>query len=201
MARFTPSACRTVVAAALSLVALGAQAYSFECVTGAAGAGADALGCTTIGESWASWSLAGNQLTITNTAASGNSSFISGISFDTASNQAVTLGAPQTGVLFSTGGGAKLPASLGWTVNYDFKPDTKPSTNGINAGESIVFNLTGISLAQIRSGEVAFGLHIQGLPDGRSEKLVAAVPEAETYAMALAGLSVVGALVLRRRRH
>lgn len=201
MALFTPSACRTVAAAALSLVALSAQAYSFECVTGATGVGADALGCTNIGESWTSWSLAGNLLTITNTAASGNGSFISGVSFDTASSQAVSLGAPQAGVLFTTGGGAKLPASLGWTVDYDFKADTKPSTNGVNAGESIVFNLTNISLAQIRSGEVTFGLHIQGLPDGRSEKLVASVPEAETYAMALAGLSVVGALALRRRRN
>lgn len=200
MAQFTPFARRTVAATALSLVALGAQAYSFECVAGGAGAGADALGCTNIGESLTSWSLAGNLLTITNSAASGNGSFISGISFDTASNQTVSLGASQPGVIFTTGGGAKLPASLGWTVDYDFKADKKPSTNGVNAGESIVFNLTNISLAQIRSGEVKFGLHIQGLPDGRSEKLVAAVPEAETYAMALAGLSVVGALALRRRR-
>ena len=196
-----PHTARLVAAAVLSIAATGAQAYSFECVTGASGAGADALGCTNIGESLTSWSLVGNVLTISNAAAVGNNSFISGISFDTKANQSVALGAAQPGVLFTTGGGANLPASLGWTVDFVFKADKKPSTNGINAGESIVFNLTDISLNQIRSGDVKFGLHIQGLPDGRSEKLVAAVPEAETYAMALAGLSVVGALALRRRQN
>lgn len=201
MAQVTHTLSRLVAAAALSIAATGAQAYSFECVTGAPGAGSDALGCTNVGESLASWSLIGNVLTISNATANGNNSFISGISFDTKANQSVALGVVQTGVLFTTGGGAKLPASLGWTVDFDFKADKKPSTNGINAGESIVFNLTDISLNQIRSGDVKFGLHIQGLPDGRSEKLVATVPEAETYAMALAGLSVVGALALRRRRN
>jgi len=95
------------------------------------------------------------------------------------------------------------PAGLNWTVDFNFQPDRKPTTNGINAGESLAFNLGGVSLADIQSGSFKFGLHIQALPGGRSEKLInlapPAVPEPEAYATVLAGLADVGGMAARRR--
>ncbi len=192
---------KVALIAALASASLSAQAYTFECVTGAAGGGANASGCTTLGESWLQWSLAGNLLTISNIAPAGNGSFISGISFDTQAGQSVSLaGVQMPGVSYTTGGGANLPGNLGWTVDYKFKPNAPAASKGVNAGESLAFNLNGFGLSDITAGNVKFGLHIQGLPDGRSEKLVATVPEVETYALAGAGLAVVGLLSLRRRQ-
>lgn len=189
------------LAITLASTTMAAQAYSFECVTGAAGAGADNLGCTTLGESLLQWSITGQQLTISNLAAVGNTSFISGVSFDTNAGQSVALaGTQQAGVSFATGGGANLPANLGWSVDYKFKANPPAKNNGVNAGESLVFDLTGFNFSDISSGSVKFGLHLQGLPDGRSEKLVATVPEAETYALGLAGLAVVAWMSRRRRQ-
>lgn len=191
---------KTAIAVALSAASLAAQALSFECVTGSTGAGADAAGCTTLGESLASWSLVGNILTISNATAPDNASFISGISFDAGAGQTVSLVTPMNpGVLFTTGGGAHLPSSLGWTVDFDFQADKKPATNGVNAGESIAFQLGGVTLSDISHGDFKFGLHIQGLPEGRSEKLITTVPEASSYAMVFGGLGVVGLLARRRK--
>ena len=188
---------KALASAGLSVIAMlaasgSAQAFDFTCVTGDSG-------CTTAGTSIASWSLSGNVLTIA-TSASAGTGFISGISFDTSGGDAVVLAPTQgAGVLYTTGGGANLPASLGWSIDYEVKPDTKPPTHGINAGESLAFNLTGVTLADIASGAFKFGVHVQALPGDRSEKLVnSPVPEAETFALALAGLSVLA--VMRRRR-
>ncbi len=175
--------------------AFSAPSYGFTCVTGEGG-------CTTAGTSVASWSLAGNTLTISNASGASNGSFISGISFDTSAGQSVALAASQmAGVAFTTGGGANLPASLNWTIDAEFKANGKPATHSINAGELLAFNLTGVNLAAIQSGSFKFGVHIQSLAGGRSEKLVnvSPVPEAETLALALAGLGVV-ALMRRRPR-
>ena len=185
--------------AMLAGASLNAQAYSFECVSGAVTPSTDSVGCTHVGETLASWSLAGNVLTISNAASAGNGSFISGISFDTSLGQSVSLISPQmAGVLFTTGGGAHLPASLGWTIDSDFQANKKPSVNGVNAGESVSFLLGGVNLSNISNGSFKFGLHLQGLPEGRSEKLISAVPEASSYAMVMAGLLVVGAIVRRK---
>lgn len=191
---------KTVFAAAiLAGASLSSHAYSFECVSGAVSPATDSVGCTNVGESLATWSLAGSVLTISNAAGAGNGSFISGISFDTSVGQSVSLISPQmAGVIFTTGGGAHLPASLGWTIDSDFQANKKPSVNGVNAGESVSFLLGGVSLSNINNGSFKFGLHIQGLPEGRSEKLITAVPEASSYAMVLAGLLVVGAIARRK---
>lgn len=191
---------KTVFAATLLAGAsLSAQAYSFECVSGAVTPTTNSAGCTNVGESLASWALAGNVLTISNASVAGNGSFISGISFDTSTGQSVSLISPQmAGVVFTTGGGAHLPASLGWTVDADFQANKKPSVNGVNAGESVSFLLGGVTLSNISNGSFKFGVHIQGLPEGRSEKLISAVPEASSYAMVLAGLLVVGAVARRK---
>jgi MYXO-CTERM domain-containing protein len=179
----------------LANAAMSAPAYQFTCVTGD-------NGCTTAGTSVASWSLTGNVLTISNALGASNDSFITGISFDTSAGQSVALAASQmAGVVYSTGGGANLPASLGWTIDAEFSPSSKPATNSINAGESLAFKLTGVTLADIQSGGFKFGVHIQSLAGGRSEKLIniSPVPEADVLAMALAGMGVVG-LWRRRQR-
>ncbi len=192
---------KAVIAMAVAASGVAAHAYSFSCVAGDVTPGSDAVGCTSVGTSLASWSLVGNVLTIQNAAGADNGSVITGISFDSSQDDTVALAATQgTGVLYTTGGGAHLPASLNWTVDFNFQPNGKPTTNGINAGEALAFNLGGVSLADIQNGSFKFGLHIQALPGGRSEKLVTtAVPEPESYAMVLAGLAVVGGMAASRR--
>lgn len=192
---------KTVAALALCGAVGSAQAYSFECITGAVTPATDALGCTNVGESLLQWTVVGNMLLIGNNDLPGNASSITGISFLTASGQSVALSPfALPGIVFTTGGGAKLPASLGWGTTVDFKANKKPMTNGVNAGEMIVFDLSGVTPASIASGAFKFGVHLQGLPDGRSEKLISAVPEAETYALGLAGLLTVAVLARRRQR-
>lgn len=196
---------KVAVAALAALASLTAHAYGFECVTGSVAPGTSAAGCTTQGSSLASWDLVGNVLTIRNADVLGNGATITGISFDAAVGQTVALAALQApGVLYTTGGGANLPASLGWSVDFNFSPDKHPMSNGINAGESLAFDLGGVSLADMRSGAFKFGLHIQALDGDRSEKLInmtPAVPEPESYAMVLAGVVVVGGVLRRRQIH
>lgn len=193
---------KMMVAMAATLTSLAAQAYGFECVTGSVAPGSTAAGCTTQGSSLASWDLVGNLLTIRNADVVGNGSAITGISFDAVAGQTVALSALQgPGVLYATGGGVNLPASLGWSTDFEFSPDKHPMSNGINAGESLAFDVGGVSLADVRSGAFKFGVHIQALDGDRSEKLInmtPAVPEPESYAMVLAGVVMVGG-VLRGR--
>lgn len=194
---------KAVLASIAALASLTAHAFGFECVTGSVSPGSSAAGCTAEGASLASWDLTGNVLTIRNAAGAANGSVITGISFDSIVGQTVSLSALQgPGVLYTTGGGANLPASMGWSVDFEFSPDKRPVTNGINAGEALAFDLSGVSLADVHSGAFKFGVHIQALTGDRSEKLInltPAVPEPESYAMVLAGVVVVGG-VLRRRQ-
>ncbi|MFT3859310.1 MAG: hypothetical protein QM742_18000 [Aquabacterium sp.] len=150
----------------------------------------------------ASWSLTDGVLTISNAAGSGNGSFITGISFDLSAGQTVALSASQgAGVAYTSGGGANLPASLGWSIDQEYKPDGKPATNGIHAGESLSFDVGGVTLADIGSGAFKFGVHVQALGGDRSEKLinVSQVPEAGSLAMMLAGMAAMSGVVARRR--
>lgn len=186
---------QALLGAAVLGASLSASAATLSCVTGA-------NGCTTLGESLVSWSLtpsAGAQylLTIANLAQPGNASFISGVSFDLGAGQSVQLAAAQNpGVSFVSGGGAHLPNTLGWTVDADFGARPSAKVYGVNAGESLVFTLSGYTPA---GSALRFGVHLQGLPDGRSEKLVTAVPEPQTQVMLLAGLGVIGVVGARRR--
>ena len=68
------------------------------------------------------------------------------------------------GVSYTTGGGANLPGNLGWTVDYKFKPNAPAASKGVNAGESLAFNLNGFGLSDITAGNVKFGLHSKGCP-------------------------------------
>jgi hypothetical protein len=187
-----------MTAISLGLIAgtsCAATSFDFTCVTGT-------RGCTMAGASVASWSLTDKVLTIANLDSASNASYISGISFDARAGQVVSLASSQMrGVSYGKGSGFSLPSSLAWTADYKFDPRGRTSVNGINEGESLSFNLTGVSMADIQSGDFRFAVQVQGLPGGRSESLinVSQVTEGEPLTLSLAGLAVVGMLGLRRR--
>jgi hypothetical protein len=187
-----------MTAMSLGLIAgasFAATSFDFTCVSGT-------RGCTMAGASVASWSLTDNVLTIANLDSARNTSYISGISFDARAGQQVSLAPKQMpGVSYAKGNGLSLPSSLAWTADYKFSPRGKASTGGINEGEALSFNLTGVSMVDIQRGDFRFAVLVQGLPGGRSESLinVSQVTEGEPLTMSLAGLAVVGMLGLRRR--
>lgn len=110
----------------------------------------------------------------------------------------------------------------GFTSTAGFSADSNPpaSPNGVTSGEwlTITFDLQSgkdywsviDALALPNSGgtgDLRIGLHVQSFADGGSESFVnapdgisAPVPEAETYAMLLVGLGLVGFMVSRRRQ-
>lgn len=111
------------------------------------------------------------------------------------------------------GGNLLTPA---FVTTAGFSTDSNPPVilNGVTAGESltITFNLqTSKTYADVLSalalpngggtGDLRIGVHVQSFLDGGSESFVnTPVPEAETYAMMLAGLGLVGFMARRRSR-
>lgn len=124
-------------------------------------------------------------------------------------------------VSFSEGASpGNLPGGMDATVSFgaDFSSDSNPpvSLNGVTQGEwvAITFDLLegktyADTLAALStqnadgSYDLRIGLHVQSYPGGYSESFInnpVPVPEAETYAMMLAGLGLVG-WAARRRKH
>lgn len=120
-----------------------------------------------------------------------------------------------TGVSFNwEASPGNLPAPNGVSPSFsaDLSADSNSPTqpNGVNPGEWVSFRfLTGVTstAADLASGDLRIGLHVQGFDGGgseayvnRSTTVVAPVPEPETYALMLAGLGVVGAVARRKRK-
>lgn len=128
-----------------------------------------------------------------------------------------------TGVSFSqVAAPGNLPganeAEPPFVTTADFSADSDPSVslNGVTQGEwvGITFDLlSGKTYADTLAAlstqnadgsyDLRIGLHVQSYPGGYSESFInnpVPVPEAETYAMMLAGLGLVG-WVARRRKH
>jgi hypothetical protein len=100
-----------------------------------------------------------------------------------------------------------------FVTTEDFSADSNPSVslNGVSQGEwvAITFDLLNNktyadTLAALNGGsDLRIGVHVQSYPGGYSEGFInnpVPVPEAETYAMMLAGLGLVG-WAARRRKH
>lgn len=119
------------------------------------------------------------------------------------------------GVSFSQGAApGNLPGgnnlTPGFLATAGFTADSNPavSPNGVTAGEwvTITFNLlSGQSYASVinamslpnggGTGDLRIGLHVQSFPGGGSASFVnipTPIPEADTYALMLAGLGLVG---------
>lgn len=128
-----------------------------------------------------------------------------------------------SGVAFSEGGSpSNLPggntASPSFVTTAGFLADSDPavSPNGVSSGEwvAITFDLINgktyaDTLAALAlpngggTGDLRIGVHVQSYTGGYSESFInnpAPVPEAETYAMMLAGLGLVGWAARRRGR-
>ncbi|MEY4882696.1 MAG: hypothetical protein RIS34_550 [Pseudomonadota bacterium] len=174
-----------------------AAAQSFDCVTN--------NGACAAAESYLSWSLVGNLFTIANNQTAGGGSFVRNIYFDY-NTATMSVANPTSGggtVAFTAGGTpANLPgAPAGFVADALWTANNPGATYGVNAGESISFAMSGVTLASFTNGSMRVGVHFQGLTNGISEGLVtitSAVPEPESYAMFLAGLGLMGTIARRR---
>lgn len=198
---------------AAALVGFGsaaqAQTYSFGCVSNNSVAN-----CTT--------GAAQLSLTLTQTIGSVDflfrnvgtaASSIADIYFDWANNSAVFSPGQiinGSGVSFAWGASPpNLPAGNNLIPNFvaDLAADSNAPVqpNGVNPGEQLTFRFLSTSTstaANLNSGALRVGLHVQGFSNGGSESFVTSpIPEPETYAMLLAGLGLMAFVARRRRRN
>lgn len=193
---------KIAAAAVLGVAAAGpALADPFACITNNSGS------CSSLLSSF-SWSFddALDRLTVTNSGATAQP-FIGGVFFDYGPGMDVTgVFAKSAGVNGSLAAGGNFPAGNTISFNTDERYDVAPppSTNGVNGGEFITFQLASVSAADFASGAFRVGIHVQGVGTGNqfSESLVnvPAIPEPHTYALMLAGLGAVGFMARRRRQ-
>lgn len=98
----------------------------------------------------------------------------------------------------------ELPGGSRVSFVADLSSESSPSRPaGIDPGEWVSFNFNGSYanfVAGLNAEQLRIGVLAKGFPTGGAESyVVAAVPEPETYAMLLAGMTLMG-FVARRRR-
>jgi hypothetical protein len=193
----------------LSPVAASAVSYGFDCIT------SNTPGDCTIGESQLSVDVTdagSSQVLFTFLNAGPQASSIADVYFDDGALLGIASLLNTVGfVEFSTGASPpELPsannASPAFVTTVGFSADSDPPVQpmGVNPGESlgILFDLQAGKtfadvIAQLATGELRIGIHVQGFSSGGSESLVN-VPEPGTGALLGLGLAAVGAT--RRRR-
>ncbi len=181
----------------LSLVPGLGMAQSFHCIS-------DSSSCTAANN--LSWSLSGRSLIIKNNAA--DASFIRSVHFDNGSGMSVlgVTGWTGSAVAFrkaETMGENVLPGGLpvgffpdvSWTAEGSVYRDIQK--NGVGAGESITFDLTGVSEKNLINGTLRVGVQLEGLTDtkgGYASISLVTVPKPGTYVLLLG--SLFGGLLL-----
>lgn len=200
----------TALAFATHALLAAAQTYSFDCITDTSGTNCAA------GESQLSVILSGptaSQALFTFANVGGAALSLTDVYFDDGSLLGIASITNGSGVSFSQGASPPdLPGgnAVSFNVTQGFSADSDPPTqpNGVNPGESlaILFDLqAGKTFADVSadlgSGALRIGVHVQGYANGGSESFVnlaSPVPETGTAVLAISGLGLLG--LARRRR-
>ncbi|MBY0475449.1 MAG: FxDxF family PEP-CTERM protein [Nitrosomonas sp.] len=127
----------------------------------------------------------------------GSSSFIGSMAVDGVKPATIStnVGGGVTAVNLQNGGG---PTGI-----FDFRYDMiNPKNDKLTGLESVTWNVGGLGSTALPGFNGEMALHVQGIgSNGDSAWYVATspVPEPETYAMLLAGLSLIGFMARRRK--
>lgn len=145
-----------------------------------------------------SYSNVGNVYNFTLTAADLDALFTTGAFIG-----AIAVDAAFTPTVSNVSGGSPVSVSPGGGPGgiFDFRFDlTGPKQARLTANESVSWTATFANPVNLTSS--SFALHVQSLTDaqgGSAWYTVSAVPEAETYAMLIAGMGLLGFMARRRR--
>ncbi len=174
-----------------------AASGSFSCITN------NSVGSCGQAEADLSWTFDGSFFSISNA----GSGYVAEVYFDITSGVSISFSGG-AGTSFTLGANPpSLPGgnTVGFTSDFAFDSDAPggPPVNGINMGETAIFQITGAAEGDFNAGSLFAGVHVRSLLNGNSESLVtvptAPIPEPGTYALMLAGLGMLGFMARRRR--
>jgi len=108
---------------------------------------------------------------------------------------------------FGSGGNLPQGNNVGFSTDFNFDRDNNNSTgndNAIHQGETAGFvfagSFSGI-LAALNSGDLSFGIHLQGLPNGESDSyVISQVPVPAAGLMLFGALGGLGFAARRKRK-